>query len=900
MSKLILKYDIIAKRAEETESGVNIDEALRRRKTEIQNISNSLNQTNVEVQHLGDTVNAAVEVVDGMNDRVTAVEDAVSETSGDLIMLADYVDGLAVDIENKLDREDSAYFYPMETNPSGYLTDADLSEYAKQQWVEDQGYLKSADLSDYAKTADVDIQFDETSAWAKSVFASATQLSDYYSKTETSGANELRAEFEKYQPSGQYVTSAGLTAELLLYAKTADVSHSIEQATSGKMDKSTSAQFYPMYTNPSGYLTAADMSQYATSAWVEEQGYLTSDDLEGYATKEYVLDAIDSATSGFMDEAQSADFVKYTDNQLAIGENNSGDGDYYFIHGSGNYAGAATIGYEVDPGEPIFSGAGFEVIYGKNNISSGCYDFILGDSNSAVFHAETDWYPISNNMVLGLRNYVDNTYQSRIFGYDNKLIGDVESDVFDHIFIDGYNNTLYNACYNTFIYGYENGTDPNGSFDSTTIFGFSNIAKGSTCDATVFGDSNKLLENRWEWNNPKPAFIVGRSNTVHDGYVLGSENTTEAKEDSLNQTSKVNPYALGFNNHVYHASIAIGENNTANGHCAFAGGMGNTAYDWLAFTYGDSNTTSATFSTVFGRSNEVDTGSEFTLMHGVSNLVKERSGFGIIQGSENTIEELAGYNFVHGYKNTVSSGASHNLIFGDLNTVYGHFSLVGGKSNRASENASLSIEIGENNFADGYGSILVGKENYADGHSVAIGYKNESERTSFCQGIENVSDLVSFSTGSGTSADSYSVGMGVDNYATIGSLAVGEKNTANVYSLAIGDENYATDSVALIQLNSATDYSMSVGLENSADHYGYAMGIGNIINDGLAVGHYNLTTDAAFVIGNGADEDHRSDLFKIGRDGSINATRIVVTEPLDPSSYSIMTTAEADAILNSL
>jgi hypothetical protein len=290
MSKLRLKYDIIAKRAEETESGVNIDEALRRRKTEIQNISNSLNQTNVEVQQLGDTVNAAVEVVDGMNDRVTAVEDAVSETSGDLIMLEDYVDGLAVDLENKLDREDSAYFYPMETNPSGYLTDADMSEYAKQQWVEDQGYLKSADLSDYAKTAEVDIQFDETSAWAKSVFASATQLSDYYPKTETSGASELRAEFEKYQPSGQYVTTTELDAELASYPKTAEVSHSIEQATSGKMDKSTSAQFYPMYTNPSGYLTTADMSQ--------------------YATKPYVLDAIDSATSGFLTSADLDDYAQ--------------------------------------------------------------------------------------------------------------------------------------------------------------------------------------------------------------------------------------------------------------------------------------------------------------------------------------------------------------------------------------------------------------------------------------------------------------------------------------------------------------------------------------------------------------------------------------------------------------
>lgn len=862
MSKLRLKYDIIAKRAEETESGVNIDEALRRRKTEIQNISNSLNQTNVEVQHLGDTVNAAVDVVDGMNDRITAVEDAVSETSGDLIMLEDYVDGLAVDIENKLDREDSAYFYPMETNPSGYLTDADLSEYAKQQWVEDQGYLKSADLSDYAKTADVDIQFDETSAWAKSVFASATQLSDYYTKTETSGANELRAEFEKYQPSGQYVTSAELDAELVPYAKTADVSHSIVEATSGKLDKSSSGEFYPMHTNPSGYLTTADMSQYATSAWVEEQGYLTGEDLKGYVTQEYVLDAIDSATSGFMDEAQSADFVKYTDDQLAIGENNSGDGEYYFVHGSGNYAGAATMGWEQKPGEAIFSGAGFEVIYGKNNITSGCYDFIIGDSNSAVFHAQTDWYPISNNMVLGLRNYVDNTYQGRIFGYDNKLIADVESDAFDHIFIDGYNNTLYNGCYDTFIYGYQNSvTSAGGAYlGDTFIFGSYNEFLETCKDTVVFGSSNTLN------GSSGPTLVVGDNNVVEEGIVLGKDNTNGPWSESLNQSSPVNPLTVGRGNHAYNASIAVGLNNTANGDGAFAGGMRCNAYDWLTFTYGDTNNVSGTFSTVFGRENTVYPGASHTLLQG--------------------------------YKN--SSRGYGNLVFGDNNDARSNFSLVAGNTNSATSNAHFTITMGYHNFADGYGTFLQGEENYAADKSFSMGYKNTSENVSFCHGIKNQSEYLSIATGSATSADWYSMGVGIENYTSIGSLAVGENNTADTYSLAIGDENYTEYSVAMIQLNSATDYSMSIGLKNSADHYGYAMGIGNIINDGLAVGHYNLTTDAAFVIGNGADKNNRSDLFKIGRDGTINATRIVVTEPLDPSSYSIMTTAEADAILNSL
>ena len=37
-------------------------------------------------------------------------------------------------------------------------------------------------------------------------------LTNYYTKSETSGATELSTEFAKYQPTGDYVTSAGLTA----------------------------------------------------------------------------------------------------------------------------------------------------------------------------------------------------------------------------------------------------------------------------------------------------------------------------------------------------------------------------------------------------------------------------------------------------------------------------------------------------------------------------------------------------------------------------------------------------------------------------------------------------------------------------------------------------------------
>lgn len=74
-----------------------------------------------------------------------------------------------------------------------------------------------------------------------------------------------------------YITSAYLGP----YAKIIDVQTSIDQATSGKMDKSQSADFYPMATNPSGYLIAQDLNGYATETYVQNytSAFITSADV---------------------------------------------------------------------------------------------------------------------------------------------------------------------------------------------------------------------------------------------------------------------------------------------------------------------------------------------------------------------------------------------------------------------------------------------------------------------------------------------------------------------------------------------------------------------------------------------------------------------------------------------
>ena len=123
----------------------------------------------------------------------------------------------------------------------------------------------------------------------------------------------------------QYVTDTDLESAVSGKAEKSEIpdvsefvtQEDIDEAVSGKMDVSQSASFYPMDSNPAGYLTEhqsldgyatveyvnahtsafitsaslPDVSDMATETWVEEQGYLTA------VPDEYVTSAELSSTS---------------------------------------------------------------------------------------------------------------------------------------------------------------------------------------------------------------------------------------------------------------------------------------------------------------------------------------------------------------------------------------------------------------------------------------------------------------------------------------------------------------------------------------------------------------------------------------------------------------------------
>lgn len=140
---------------------------------------------------------------------------------------------------------------------SAFITSADLSGYATEQWVLDKHYITSADIPDIP--------------------------------------DDLVTSAELAQTSG------------LIEHDIADLTSAISEALADKMDKSSSADFYPRYDNPEGYLTSVpseyvtesemsgyvqehtsgfltsadlpDVSDMATQTWVTEQHYITSADV---------------------------------------------------------------------------------------------------------------------------------------------------------------------------------------------------------------------------------------------------------------------------------------------------------------------------------------------------------------------------------------------------------------------------------------------------------------------------------------------------------------------------------------------------------------------------------------------------------------------------------------------
>lgn len=169
-----------------------------------------------------------------------------------------YVDS---SVSGKMDKSESSSFYPMTGNPSGFLTSVDLSDYATTAYV-DSSVSGKLDASAQVVTSILKfVHYDQSSVCQINEMpiraASAEMGTDGRYISSLASKSSLSSYYPTSNPSG-FITDS----TLVNYATTAYVDSSV----SGKMDKTESSSFYPMYSNPSGYLTAVDINECVLSA----------------------------------------------------------------------------------------------------------------------------------------------------------------------------------------------------------------------------------------------------------------------------------------------------------------------------------------------------------------------------------------------------------------------------------------------------------------------------------------------------------------------------------------------------------------------------------------------------------------------------------------------------------
>ena len=279
-------------------------------------------------------------------DLVTSAE--LAHTSGLIEKdIADMTSSISESLAGKMDKSSSADFYPRHGNPDGYLTsipseyvtDSEMSGYVQDHT---SAFITSADIPDIpddvvtsAELATVSGEIvnqipslqgyateeyvtEHTSAFLTS--ADLPDVSDMATKTWVGEQGYLTS-----VPS-EYITETELESAISGKADTSaipDVSNFVTQedidaSVSGKMDATESSAFYPMATNPSGYLVGTDLNGYATEQYVQDEtsAFLTPADLpiteevqfeeldlSGYATESYVASAVsgkqDALTFGY-------------------------------------------------------------------------------------------------------------------------------------------------------------------------------------------------------------------------------------------------------------------------------------------------------------------------------------------------------------------------------------------------------------------------------------------------------------------------------------------------------------------------------------------------------------------------------------------------------------------------
>jgi len=268
------------------------------------------------------------------------------------------------EISNALNDKQNAGDYYSASNPSGFITGVDLSEYAK-----------SEDLTAYQEKGDY------YSASNPSGFITGVDLSDYYKKNETSSRDEISNALTSKQDAGDYYSASNPSGfitgvDLSNYYQKNETSsnNEISNALSNKQD----AGDYYSASNPSGFLTAHQDVTNLDYVQNSALGYTPSTFISSVSGHELYAE---SANHAF--EAETANFV-------------TGGWEYDSENHISSYNGSAFVGQNQATYD-VKAGANIDVATADNTFTVSSKDWST-DINNAVSSKQDkgDYYSASN------------------------------------------------------------------------------------------------------------------------------------------------------------------------------------------------------------------------------------------------------------------------------------------------------------------------------------------------------------------------------------------------------------------------------------------------------------------------------------------------------------------------
>jgi hypothetical protein len=245
-------------------------------------------------------------------------------------------------VSSKLDASASSLFQPSgyyqpsgdyysATNPSGFITDADLSSFAKESSLSSK--LDASASSEFYSTSNPSgflTAHQSLSGYATEAYVD----SSVSSKLDTTAFSTVSGDFlTSHQSLAGYATESYVdsavsgkldvtASSMFLTGLPDDIAYTsdVASAVSSKLDASASSSFYPMTSNPSGYLTAhQSLAGLATVEYVDSS-VSSKLDISAYDSGEFYTTAnpsgfvdsayVDSAVSGKLDASASSDFVQ--------------------------------------------------------------------------------------------------------------------------------------------------------------------------------------------------------------------------------------------------------------------------------------------------------------------------------------------------------------------------------------------------------------------------------------------------------------------------------------------------------------------------------------------------------------------------------------------------------------